>query len=133
VAEILRSLDTRDRFELVEFSSAPRRWKADPVEASSKAKESALAWLKKRQAGGGTEMYSAIVDSLRALRPGAQRQVVLVTDGYIGGEQQLVTLLHESLPASCRLHVIGVGAAVNRSLSSSLARAGRGAEILVGL
>ena len=53
---------------------------------------------------------------------GAQRQVVLVTDGYVGGEQQIVTLLHESLPESCRLHVLGVGSAVE-PLARDVARA----------
>ena len=56
-----------------------------------------------------------------------------MTDGYIGGEQQIVELCHERLPTDCRLHVVGVGSAVNRSLATSLARAGRGAEVLVGL
>src|SRR6185295_1465935 len=51
----------------------------------------------------------------------------------IGNEQALVKLLHEKLPKSCRMHVVGVGAAVNRTLATSIARAGHGAEILVGL
>ena len=59
--------------------------------------------------------------------------MVLVTDGYVGGEEQIVRLLHESLPESCRMHVVGVGSSVNRTLAASLARAGRGAEVLVGL
>src|SRR5205085_5403398 len=70
---------------------------------------------------------------LRSVRDRAQRQVILVTDGYIGNEQQIVDLCHERLPKGCRLHVVGVGSAVNRTLATSLARAGRGAEILVGL
>jgi Ca-activated chloride channel family protein len=78
-------------------------------------------------------MNTAVLEAMRALRDGAQRQVVLITDGYIGGEQHIVTTLRHRLPASCRLHVVGVGAAPNRTLSAALARAGRGAEILIGL
>src|SRR6185503_13129833 len=52
---------------------------------------------------------------------------------YIGGEQQIIKLLHENLPKSCRVHVLGVGSAVNRSLAAAIARAGRGAEVIVGL
>jgi Ca-activated chloride channel family protein len=59
--------------------------------------------------------------------------VVVVTDGYVGGEQQIVGLLHGRLPESCRLHVLGVGAAVNRSLATALARAGRGVEVVAGI
>jgi Ca-activated chloride channel family protein len=130
VARIIDSLGDGDRLELIEFSMRPHRYGSGPVAASAKEKQKAIAWVNARTADGGTEMHSAVVDALRALRPGAQRQVVLVTDGYIGGEEQLVTLLHERLPESCRLHVVGVGSAVNRTLSASMARAGRGVEIL---
>lgn len=130
---LVGSLEPEDRIEMIEFSSKPTAWASAPRPANAATKRSALEWIGKLRAGGGTEMYSAIVEALRALRPGAQRQVVLVTDGYIGGEQRIVELLHERLPADCRLHVVGVGSAVNRTLATSLSRAGRGAEVLVGL
>jgi Ca-activated chloride channel homolog len=133
VAMLVESLGDRDRIELIEFSSSPRAWQREPLPATALNKKSAASWVKGLSAGGATEMYGAIVEGLRALRPGAQRQVVLVTDGYIGGENRIVELLHERLPADCRLHVVGVGSAVNRTLAISLARAGRGAEVLVGL
>ena len=133
VSSLIDSLDDHDRLEVVEFSSSPRHYQASPVPATAKEKKKAVAWVMKLTAGGATEMQSAITEALRGLRPGAQRQVVLVTDGYVGGEQQIVTMLHESMPASCRMHVVGVGSAVNRALAASLARAGRGAEVLIGL
>jgi Ca-activated chloride channel family protein len=37
----------------------------------------------------------------------------------------------ERLPSGSRLHVVGVGAAVNRSLTGPTARAGRGVEVIV--
>lgn len=48
----------------------------------------------------------------RPLRPGAQRQVVLVTDGLIGFEAELVAAVTRSLPAASRLHTVGVGSSV---------------------
>lgn len=133
VAMLIESLDEHDRLELIEFSMAARRYQLEPVPGTKAAKQDAIKWVRSRSAGGGTEMGSAVHEALKALRPGAQRQVVLVTDGYVGGEQQIVKLLHEKLPKSCRLHVLGIGSAVNRSLATALARAGRGAEVLVGL
>lgn len=133
VAALIDSLSEDDRLEVVEFSMRPNRYTRSPVPGTSREKQRAIAWVMSREANGGTEMHSAIVDALKGLRPGAQRQVVLVTDGYVGGEEQIVTLLHESLPRSCRMHVVGVGSAANRALAVSLARAGRGAEVLVGL
>lgn len=133
VAQILDSLDERDQFEVIEFGTRPNRYHAEPLAGTTARKRDAVRWVMSRTADGGTEMYAAVLDALHAMRPGAQRQVVLVTDGYIGGEQQIVRLCHEKLPASCRLHVVGVGAAANRALATALARAGRGAEILVGV
>jgi len=132
VGLLIDSLDERDRLELIEFSSTTRRYKGEPVHATAREKQDAITWVKSRTASGGTEMYSGVLEALTTLRIGAQRQVVVVTDGYIGGEHQIVRLLHDKLPASCRLHVLGVGSAVNQSLAMALARAGRGAEVLVG-
>jgi Ca-activated chloride channel family protein len=133
VSLLIESLGEADRLELIEFSNSARRYKKEPIAATPAAKREAIAWVKKLSADGSTEMASAVREALHALRPGAQRQVVLVTDGYVGGEQQIVKQLHENLPKSCRMHVLGMGSAVNRSLATALARAGRGAEVLVGL
>lgn len=133
VAMVLDSLGAEDRFELIEFSSRPSRYKREPVVATEKAKQDAIRWVRAREASGGTEMRAAVSEALCTLRIGAQRQVIVVTDGYVGGEQQILEALHARLPGSCRLHVLGVGAAVNRSLATALARAGRGVEVLVGI
>lgn len=133
VALLIDSLAETDRLEMIEFSNRPHRYRAEPVLATAAAKAEAIAWVRSRQADGGTEMREAVIEALHTLRIGAQRQVLVVTDGYVGGEQQILRVLHDRLPASCRLHVLGVGAAVNRSLATSLARAGRGAEVIVGI
>jgi Ca-activated chloride channel family protein len=133
VAMLIESLGEADRLEMIEFSMSARRYKREPVAGTPREKADAIKWLRNRVADGGTEMASAVLEALSALRPGAQRQVVLVTDGYVGGEQKIVKLLHANLPKSCRLHVLGIGSAVNRSLATAMARAGRGAEVLVGL
>ncbi|HEV7553861.1 MAG TPA: VIT domain-containing protein, partial [Kofleriaceae bacterium] len=132
VAMVIDSLDDNDRLELIEFSSSPRRYNHKPLAATARAKRDAIDWVHQRTASGGTEMMAAVIEAMSSLRAGSQRQVVIVTDGYIGGEQQLVSLLGDKLPPSCRLHVLGVGAAVNRSLATALSRAGRGTEVIVG-
>ncbi len=133
VAMLIDSLGETDRLEMIEFSNRPSRYQAEPVLATAKAKADPIKWVRSRTADGGTEMRQAVIEALQTLRIGAQRQVLVVTDGYVGGEHQILRVLHERLPASCRLHVLGVGSAVNRSLATSLARAGRGAEVIVGI
>src|SRR5690606_26158347 len=76
-------------------------------------------------------MRSGIEAALSSLREGAQRQVILVSDGLIGFEQQILETLSQRMPQSCRLHCVGVGHGVNRSLTDPAARAGRGVEVIV--
>ncbi len=133
VSALVASLGEADRLELIAFSSTAVRWKRKPVAATSAARREALAWLAGLQASGGTEMHAGILEALRPLRPDSQRQVVLVTDGLIGFETEVVGAIVRGLPATSRVHTVGVGSAVNRSLTAAAARAGRGLEVLVGV
>jgi Ca-activated chloride channel family protein len=133
VSALVASLTDQDRLELIEFSTRPSRFRPGPERATAPLKRDALAWLAQLQAGGGTEMQRGILEALSPLRADAQRQVVLVTDGLIGNEAHLLSTLCERLPPGSRLHTVGVGSAVNRSLTQPAARAGRGLEVVVGL
>jgi len=130
---MIDTLTERDRVELIEFSSEPRRWKVSPVYATEAYKREAVAWVKGLTAGGSTEMRAALLTALEPLRAGAQRQVVLITDGYIGFEREIVETVYRKLPSGCRLHTLGVGSSVNRALTGPAAQAGRGVEQVVGL
>ncbi len=133
VSAMIDTLSESDRIELIEFSSSPRRWKPSAVTASDANRRDAIAWVKALRAGGATEMRAALLEALRPLRSGAQRQVVLITDGYIGFEREIVETVYQKLPADCRLHTLGVGSSVNRALTAPAAQAGRGIEVVVGL
>lgn len=133
VSALVDSLHERDRVELVEFSTEARRWKWRSVEASPRQKKKALEWIASLEAGGGTEMREGIYVALTPLRPEAQRQVVLVTDGLIGFEEEVVAAILGKLPERSRLHTLGVGSSVNRSLTGPAARAGKGLEAVIGL
>jgi Ca-activated chloride channel family protein len=78
-------------------------------------------------------MRQGIISALRPLRKDAQRQVVLITDGLIGFESEVVQIILEELPTNSRLHTVGIGSSVNRSLTSPAARAGKGVEMVVGI
>ncbi len=133
VSAMIDTLGPRDRIELIEFGSSPVRWKKEPVIATESNKKAAIAWARSLRASGCTEMHRAVLEALRPLREASQRQVVLVTDGYIGFEAEIVETLLNELPRGARLHTVGVGSAVNRSLTTAAARAGRGTEVIVGL
>jgi Ca-activated chloride channel family protein len=128
VGALIAGLEPTDRLELIEFSMRPRRFEKRPLVASAENKARALAWLGSLVASGGTEMHSGIVEALAPLRSEAQRQVLLVTDGLIGAEERIVREVLESLPRGSRVHTLGIGSGVNRSLTGPVARAGRGSE-----
>jgi Ca-activated chloride channel family protein len=133
IAALVDGLHDRDRLELIEFSMRPRRWQSAPALATAAVKAQAQRWLASLQAGGGTEMKEGLLAAMSGLRAEAQRQVVLVSDGYIGFEAEIVGAILHGLPAGSRLHTVGVGSAVNRSLTQPSARAGRGVEIVIGI
>ncbi|HEY8206249.1 MAG TPA: VIT domain-containing protein [Myxococcaceae bacterium] len=133
LAAMVDSLQEQDQLEMISFSSAPSRWKRGAVQATGSNRRDAQKWLSKLQASGGTEMRAGVLEALDPLREGAQRQVVIVTDGLIGFEDEIIRTIYEKLPQGSRVHVIGVGSAVNRGLSFPASRAGRGVELIVGL
>jgi Ca-activated chloride channel family protein len=133
VLAFLDTLRDGDSLELIEFSNAARRWRKSAAPATRENLADARKWLAALRADGGTEMTSALEEALTPLRADAQRQVVLVTDGAIGFEQEVLAMLCTKLPVGSRLHTVGVGSAVNRSLTQPAARAGRGVEVLVSL
>jgi Ca-activated chloride channel homolog len=133
VTRLVERLGDEDTLELIAFGDHPNPWRSTSVRATAVMRREALHWLAARCASGGTEMLGAIDAALVPLRLEAQRQVVLVTDGLVGFEAGVVSRVWHGLPVGARLHVVGVGDAVNRSLSGPLARAGRGTETVVGL
>ncbi len=129
---LVEGLGAADRLEMIEFGTRPSRWRAEPVPVTDRSRADALGWLAALRARGGTRMHDGIYAALAPLRPEAQRQVVLVTDGLIGFEAEIVRRIRQAMPAGCRVHTVGIGAAVNRTLTSSAARAGAGSETVVG-
>lgn len=129
VGSLLETLEPGDRFELLAFGTHVQDLSGGIRKVSGSAVPEVLARLGAVYADGGTEMRSAVEKALRPLRRDAQRQVVLVTDGYIGFEGEVVAEAMARLPEGVRFHAVGVGSAPNRTLTGGLARAGRGVEL----
>ncbi|MEM1030744.1 MAG: VIT and VWA domain-containing protein [Myxococcota bacterium] len=130
---LVESLGPDDTLSMIAFAMRPSSFKRKPARVTPRLKRKAQAWIHRLQAGGGTEMRRGIIEALTPLRHDGQRQVVLMTDGLIGFEDQVVGTILDRLAAGSRVHCLGVGSAVNRSLTQSAARAGRGVEVIVGV
>ena len=127
-AAVLLALDEMgpdDTFNLVRFSGAATSLFDDPQPSTPKTRERARAWLSHMQ-GGGTNMDQGIVHSLTLPgNPDAMRLVLLLTDGYVGGEDTMFRVVRRHL-GGARLFSMGVGSSVNRYLLEGLAEMGRG-------
>ena len=130
---LVRSLGPQDRLEMMAFSGSQVSWRSAPMAITPAVRADALRWLERLSAGGGTHMHKAIIAALEPLREEAQRQVVLISDGLIGFERDVVGTICHQLPSARRVHTAGVGSGVNRSLTSACARAGGGLELVLGL
>lgn len=128
VGALIDGLSADDRLELIEFGSEARRFRRGALPATAANRSAARAWLGKVRASGATEMRTAITEALGSLRAEAQRQVLVVTDGLIGFEEEIVGEVLRRLSSGSRVHTLGIGSSVNRSLTGPLARAGRGSE-----
>lgn len=129
---LLESLDSEDRFELLAFASSVETLVGGPSPATPRMLKRAARRLDALRAGGATEMTGAMVAALSPLRPDSQRQVILLTDGFIGFEREVIGEVRRRLQPGCALHVVGIGAAPNRTLTRGLARAGGGVELFAG-
>jgi Ca-activated chloride channel family protein len=130
---LINSLREQDQLELIAFADNTKHWKKSAVSATEENKSSALSWINGLQASGGTEMKNGIIKALKPIRPDSQRQVIVMTDGHIGYEDEIVREVFARLPMGSRVHTLGVGSSINRSLTTPVARAGNGVEQIVGL
>jgi Ca-activated chloride channel family protein len=84
------------------------------------------------RAEGGTEMAGALRFALDGRdTPGFLRQVVFVTDGAVGNEDQLFRLISQRLGAT-RLFTVGIGSAPNSHFMTKAAQFGRGSFTYIG-
>ncbi|WP_371378049.1 marine proteobacterial sortase target protein [Thalassotalea aquiviva] len=125
-------LKETDQFNIISFNSFSTSLFQRAVVANRLNKTLALSWLDELRAGGGTEMEEAIVKAL-SLPLGAARlhQIVFITDGSVGNEQQLFALIEQSI-AHNRLHTIGIGSAPNSYFMQQAAKVGRGLYQYIG-
>lgn len=133
VTALIDTLGDEDQLEMVAFASQASRYRSRPVRTNARERQRAAAWVTALTAGGGTEMIGAIEEALRPVRRDVPRQVVIVSDGLIGFESSAIRAIRDGLPASSRLHTVGVGSAANRAFLRPASRAGRGVEVLVDL
>ena len=122
----------RDRFNVIEFNSATRSLFAGSRPGTADNLARARSFIEKLEADGGTEIRPALELALDGRNDHDRiRQVVFLTDACIGNEQELLTLIHDSLGDS-RLFMVGIGSAPNSYFMTRAAAMGRGSTLSIG-
>ena len=122
----LASLRPIDSFRIIRFSDYATEFSREPLPATPENIAAGIRYTNQLHGSGGTIMRSGIQQALQVSQPaGSVRNVVFLTDGYIGNEYEILGLVERNLGAA-RLFALGVGSGVNRFLLDELARAGRG-------
>jgi Ca-activated chloride channel homolog len=154
VARMVDSLTERDRFGLLAFDNvveappalggsggledSPPANGTGLTAAGDHARFQAVEFLSRLEARGGTEMAAPLARAVDLLAgaaagdPAGPRDpaLVLVTDGQVGNEDQILRLLAPRL-GGVRVYTVGVDSAVNEGFLKRLAGLGGGACELV--
>ncbi len=134
LALAISRLNPDDRFNVIRFDDTMTDYFNGLVAASPDNREKAIAYVRGLTADGGTEMLPALQAALRnqgAVATGALRQVVFLTDGAIGNEQQLFTEITQNR-GDARLFTVGIGSAPNSYFMTKAAEMGRGTFTQIG-
>jgi Ca-activated chloride channel family protein len=133
-ARVVDTLTGDDRFAVLTFdhqADRPAGLDEGLVPASAGNRYRAVEHLSRVTARGGTELLAPLRIGLELLRdPARDRVLVLVTDGQVGNEDQI---LHEvaALIGATRVHTVGIDRAVNAGFLGRLAAVGGGRAELV--
>lgn len=125
-ARIVDTLGSDDRFAVLAFdfqTDTPPGLPDTLVEANDRNRFRAVEFLSGLDARGGTEMLSPLrraTNLLHEATPDRERVLVLVTDGQIGNEDQILSELASTL-AGVRVHTVGIDRAVNEGFLQRLA------------
>jgi Ca-activated chloride channel homolog len=139
VARMVDSLRDRDRFTVLAFDNrveTPPALGAGLRAATDRDRFQTVDFLARLDARGGTEMAAPLTQGLDLLAGTGEgdaardRVLVLVTDGQVGNEDQILRLLAPRL-AGVRVYAVGIDTAVNEGFLKRLAGLGGGACELV--
>ena len=122
----LKGLRATDRFNVIEFNSVTSALYTNSKAVSEQSILEASQFVQRLEANGGTEMRPALSMALDST-PSEEhlRQIVFITDGSVGYEDELFLMIEERL-GSARLFTVGIGSAPNSWFMQKAAELGRG-------
>jgi len=119
----VKLLGARDRVWITLFESTWRDYAEAPMPAPDVLRDKGFRDLVKLGAEGGTELRPAaehVLEKIRALSPEGAATVVLITDGQVGNERDLLKRFRRE--PGLAVHTFGIDTAVNDAFLKALAR-----------
>ena len=127
----IERLGAKDRFNIVAFNSSYTKLFSQPANTKPHNIKTALSFISELHANGGTEMAGALLEALSAQpKENYIKQVVFITDGAVGNEAALFSMIQQQL-GSARLFTVGIGSAPNSYFMTRAAQFGRGSYVFV--
>jgi len=126
------ALDATDTFDIIAFSDRHHRLFGASRLATPNRQLEAAKFVSGLNANGGTEMASPLRDALGNISGGDDtvRQVVFLTDGLVGNEEELLTLIEAGL-GDTRLFTVSLGSAPNEWFMEKAAEIGAGDSLRI--
>jgi len=123
----LKNLNPEDTFYIIKFSNKTLRFSDKPLSNTPENIIAGLQYIDKIRAGGGTEMVPGISEALKYKQDSNKlRMVVIMGDGYVGNEKEILAELQDNLGDTTRVFYFGIGSSSNRYLIDKVAEIGRG-------
>lgn len=129
--DLIGQLKPTDLFNVVLFAGDSTVLSPTSLPANEENTSKAIKLLEEQRGSGGTELLPAIKQAMGLDRSeNVSRSIVLVTDGYVSGEQGVFDYIRENLGNS-NVFAFGIGSSVNRYLIEGVAHAGMGEPFIV--
>jgi Ca-activated chloride channel homolog len=128
---LIGKLRPTDLFNVVLFAGDSAALSPQSLPATQENIARAIALIEQQRGAGGTELLPAVQQAMNLPRQeGISRSLLLITDGYVGGEQGVFDHIKANLN-KCNVFAFGIGTSVNRYLIEGVARAGMAEPFIV--
>lgn len=125
-------LSDQDTFNVIEFDNNTRALFSTAMAATRDNRRHAIDWVSALYADGGTEIKAAMQAALANQNSHTDRlrQIIFVTDGSVGNEDEIFRMIGKNLNGS-RLFTVGIGSAPNTWFMRKAAELGRGSYVSI--
>lgn len=131
IRDLVSNLKETDKFNLVLFSGSSEQLSPESLPATKANIKMAINLIDEQEGYGGTSLSPALESAINIpADKSTARSIIVITDGYISGEQNVFDLISQNL-GTTSFFSFGIGSSVNRYLVDGIAYAGAGESFVV--